>query len=371
MNEAGGATSELAVALEDVCEGRLPLRAHFQPIVDLRRGTVTGYEALARFPAEVGLAPDRAFALADELGLGPALERRAIGTILAHRHQLGENRFLSLNLGPEAACDAQVLELLAAEGDLRGLVLEITEQAPVEDYPALIGCLAELRAQGAAVAVDDAGAGYSSMRHIVALEPQFVKLDRSLITGVDSDPRKAAAITAIGTFAGELDAWVVAEGIETGGELSALAALELPLAQGFLLGRPAESMQPVDPGLQGMLLERSQHRGSGIGALMQIAATVHPGDRDEDAFTDLPTAELAVRVDEHRRPVGLLIRRGETLHEAPVLCAEAGEPAAKLALRAMARPSGLRFLPVACCDGRGRLLGVVPIERLVESLARP
>jgi len=220
------------------------------------------------------------------------------------------------------------------------------------------------------VAVDDAGAGYSSMRHIVALEPQFVKLDRSLIQGADTDPRKVAAIAAIGTFAGELDSWVVAEGIETESELHAVAALDLPLAQGFLLGRPAPEMAPVEAGLQQRILRQASRPEGGVGALMQIAISVAPGERPESRLDPSIAAQVAVRVDEFDRPVGLLVRRGQDIEELPVMCTEPATPAPDLALRAMARESGLRFTPAACCDGRGRLLGIVPIERLVESLAR-
>ena len=356
--------------LQDVLAGDLPLDVHFQPVVDLVRGTVTGYEALSRFPAEIGQGPDRWFAAAAAHGVGGELEQRAVATILGHRHALAENCFLSVNVSPAAVCTDGIQELLLGQEDLRGLVIEITEQSPVEDYDALAEALAPLRAGGASIAIDDAGAGYSSMRHIVALEPEFVKLDRSLVTGVDSDARKTAAISALGAFAGELDAWVVAEGIETPTELGVLAELKLPLAQGFLLGRPAPEMLPIDGALQRMIRERAAREGSGVGALMQMVGSVGPHEPREAAFGHGPTAEVAVRVDEYGRPVHLLVKRGDTIEDVAVMSTEPGTPARDLALRAMARESGMRFMPAVCCDGRGRLLGMVPIERVVVSLAR-
>ena len=356
--------------LDEAISGRLPLDIHFQPIVDVRRGTVCGYEALSRFPATLGLPPDRWFAAADRLGVGAQLEARAVATILSYRPALADNCFLSLNLSPAAACSPTIQKLLTDEGDLRGVVLEITERSPVEDYDALAAALAPLRALGATLAIDDAGAGYSSMRHIVTLEPQFVKLDRSLVQDLDSDPRKTAAITALGAFADEVDAWVVAEGVETPGELSALSSLQMPLAQGFLLGRPGPEMETLDPGLQQLMRERADH-GNGVGGLMQMAIAVRPGEDPDHAFGDSLAAQVAVRLDEHDRPVALLVRRGGSIEEQPVMCTDANTPPGELALRAMTREPAQRFTPAACCDGRGRLLGLVPIERLVESLARP
>ena len=176
--------------LDDAISGRLPLDIHFQPIVDVRRGVVCGYEALSRFPATLGLSPDRWFAAADALGVGAQLEARAVATILSHRPVLADNCFLSLNLSPDAACSPTVQQLLLDEHDLRGVVLEITERSPVEDYDALAEALAPLRALGATVAIDDAGAGLdSSMRHIVTLEPQFVKLDPLAGPGRGQRPR--------------------------------------------------------------------------------------------------------------------------------------------------------------------------------------
>ena len=356
--------------LDEAISGRLPLDIHFQPIVDVRRAVVCGYEALSRFPASLDLPPDRWFAAADRLGVGAPLEARAVATILSHRPLLADNCFLSLNLSPAAACSPTIQKLLTDEGDLRGVVLEITERSPVEDYDALAAALAPLRELGATLAIDDAGAGYSSMRHIVTLEPQFVKLDRSLVQDLDSDPRKTAAITALGAFANEVDAWVVAEGVETPGELSALSSLQMPLAQGFLLGRPGPEMESVDPGLQQLMRERADH-GDGVGSLTQMATAVRPGEDPVQAFGNSLAAEVAVRLDEYDRPVALLVRRGGSIEEQPVMCTDADTPPGELALRAMTREPAQRFTPAACCDARGRLLGLVPIERLVESLARP
>ena len=192
-----------------------------------------------------------------------------------------------------------------------------------------------------------------------------MKLDRSLVQDLDSDPRKAAAITALGAFAGELDAWVVAEGIETAGELAALSSLQLPLAQGFLLGRPAPGMETVEPGLQRMMRERADRGAEGVGGLMQMATSVRPGeDAGRPSAARWPPRSPCGWTSTTARPPcwsGAAI----PIDEQPVMCADAETPPRALALRAMAREPALRFTPAACCDGRGRLLGLVPIERLV------
>ena len=126
--------------------------------------------------------------------------------------------------------------------DLSQLVVEVTEAAPVEDYAALLRALAVLRDAGAWIAVDDAGAGYASLNHVIQIRPDFVKLDRALVMDVDRDPAKHALVETFGVLAGRLDAWLLAEGIEREGEREVLAAMGVPLAQGFGLARPRAGM---------------------------------------------------------------------------------------------------------------------------------
>ena len=357
-------------AVADVLGGRSEVNVVFQPIVDLRRGMVCGYEALSRFPAEMAAGPDKWFSAAALHGRGVELEAVTLESALAGRSTIGDNCFLSLNVSPEAVCSERIQALLLSQTDLRGVVLEITEQTPVEDYDALHEALAPLREAGATVAVDDTGAGYASMRHVVALEPQFVKLDRSLVSGAHADPRKAAAIAAIGAFAGELDAWVVAEGIETSAELDALVSMQLPLAQGYLLGRPSATMDDLGNDVSQRIRDRVQRSGSGVGALLQPVLTVAAGEDARGVLAESAAPDVAVRVDEYDRPLSVIVARQGALEEAPALCTDPETPPEELALRAMARPSGRRFVPAACCDERGKLLGLIRVERLVESLAR-
>lgn len=222
--------------LERVCRNAR-ISAAFQPIVDLAHGVVHGYEALSRF-GEPGPAPQAWFAAAALHGFASRLEATALSVALAARARLPSGCLLFINLSPDALVSAEVASALAQPESLCGLVIEITEQTPVEDYAALGAVLDRLRTRGAMTAVDDTGAGYASLSHVLALRPEFVKLDRSLVAGIDRDPALAAAVRAISAFAGELGAQVVAEGVEHEAELEALLDLGLSLVQGFLLGRP-------------------------------------------------------------------------------------------------------------------------------------
>jgi predicted signal transduction protein with EAL and GGDEF domain len=116
-------------------------------------------------------------------------------------------------------------------GDLRGVVVEITEQIAVADYDALIAALAPVRVAGALLAIDDAGAGFASLKHVMLLRPDFVKVDRDLVAGIDRDETKAAVVEAFGLVTSRLDAWLIAEGVETTAELDCLLSLRVPLVQ--------------------------------------------------------------------------------------------------------------------------------------------
>ncbi|MCW3009367.1 MAG: putative diguanylate phosphodiesterase [Solirubrobacterales bacterium] len=349
---------------------------HFQPIVDLSRGVIAGFEALARFPSQPYRSPDQWFGAATRLNVHVALEAAVIERVLRARALLPANCFLSLNVGPHALIDERVQHVLRDAGALGGIVIEVTEQAAVRDYEELRNVIAPLREAGAFLAVDDAGAGYASLSHIANLRPDFIKIDRALVTDLDRDPAKAAVVETLGTFASRIDAWIVAEGIERAGELQRLMQLEVPLGQGYRLGRPAPRMEP----LAVEVLELgarvgTRMAGSGIGALSEPVAAVASATRTDvvaQIFARDPEAELVVVVDEHERPIAVHLRplfeRGERPSPAP-LCVLAQARPADVAQRAMTREPPQRFDPVAVIDDLGRLAGVVRIERLVETLA--
>jgi EAL domain-containing protein (putative c-di-GMP-specific phosphodiesterase class I)/CheY-like chemotaxis protein len=227
--------TELLERMRVVLDGGLEVV--FQPILDLVSGTPVGVEALSRFPSDPGTPPYRWFEDAAEVGLRVELELAAVQGALLLRPQLPDDLYVSVNIGPEALRTPTFSELLGAHG-LPGLVVEVTEHAPVEDYEALASVLLPLRSLGLRLAVDDAGAGFASLRHILGLDPDIIKLDMDLTRGLDSDLARRALATALISFANEIGAQIVAEGIEGAAEVHALRHLGVRFGQGFHLGRP-------------------------------------------------------------------------------------------------------------------------------------
>jgi PAS domain S-box-containing protein len=216
------------------------LRTVFQPIADVASGAVIGAEALTRFTAEPERSPDQWFAEAHEVGRGLDLELLAVEHALAEARWLPPHLYLSVNLSPESVCSDRLTTILADGGwKPTRLVLEITEHVSVEDYRPLKGSIQQLRGLGLRLAVDDAGAGYASFRHILGLSPDYIKLDRALIDGMDADPARRALVSAVVRFGREVDAAVVAEGVETPAELRTARLLDVDAAQGYFIGRPA------------------------------------------------------------------------------------------------------------------------------------
>src|SRR3954462_2685614 len=232
-------------AIERVLTEPELVRPVFQPIVDLDRGVACGYEMLARFVSPIKASPLAWLAEAERRGLDTQLEAMLVEAGLEALAWLPDGCFLTINVSPRGLAAESVTALLAARESLEGVVIEVTEQAVVEDYDDLEYVLRSLRAAGAAIAVDDAGAGYASLHHIVELRPQFVKLDRSLVADLDRDPTKLAVIESLITFSSRIDAWIVAEGVERAEEMAALQHMRVPLCQGSWLGMPSPGMDPV------------------------------------------------------------------------------------------------------------------------------
>ena len=214
-------------------------RVVFQPIYDLATKKMRAVEALARFHIEPLRSPDIWFSEAAELGLGTQLEAQAIRHALEFLPRLPANVDLTLNMSPEVVFDG-VLPKLLQRVDLKRIVAEITEHAAIYDYAGLLGELAPLRERGLRLAVDDAGAGYSGLRHILEMEPDLVKLDVGLTRSIDHDRKRRALTQALIAFARETQVELIAEGVETASELTALSELGIGSAQGFHLARPME-----------------------------------------------------------------------------------------------------------------------------------
>lgn len=209
----------------------------FQPIVHLPTGQIAGCEALCRFRPSPYRSPDQWFADAASVDLGIELELAVIRTTLAMFPELPASLSLSINASPLAVLTGRLIELIPNEYAER-TIIEITEHAPVPSYTALHACLASLKQAGVRIAVDDAGAGYSGLQHIVQLAPDLIKMDMSLTRAVDTDPARRALASAMVFYARETGAQVVAEGIETAAELATLKLIGADKGQGYFLGKP-------------------------------------------------------------------------------------------------------------------------------------
>jgi len=224
-------------SLERLIEGH-GLMIVMQPIVDLTTRRAHAYEALARFGVRGGESPLQWFSLADELGMRQELELACLRAALQLFAQRPAGSLLSVNLSGPLLLDPRTRDILDAQEPLAGLMIEITEDALIEDDNRLQSAIAPLAARGVRFAVDDMGAGYSGLRQIIALRPSYLKLDRSLVQGIDSDPERTAMVAAMLSYAQSTGGYLVAEGVETPQELTTLLDLGVPLVQGYYLGRP-------------------------------------------------------------------------------------------------------------------------------------
>lgn len=212
------------------------LQIALQPIVDLRTGKPAGYEALSRFASD-SPRPDMVFADAHSVGLGTELELFAIEKALRLFQSVASDKYISVNLSPATADEARFQDLIATVPAER-LVLEVTEHSAVDNYTMLNAALSHPRSRGARLAVDDVGAGFASLSHILKLSPDILKLDRGLTMNVDTDLSEQALVGAMVGFAGRINAIALAEGTETTQAADALRVLGVNYGQGYLFGRP-------------------------------------------------------------------------------------------------------------------------------------
>jgi EAL domain-containing protein (putative c-di-GMP-specific phosphodiesterase class I) len=219
----------------------------FQPILDVRSARTAGWEVLARFDGVSSPPPDVWFAEAYGHGLGVDLEAATLRRSLSTLRMRAPGTFISLNVSPAALGVPDIEALIAGSAPLNGLVVELTEhRAPPQTGPWTQAC-ERLRALGATIAIDDIGKGWAEMLQILDLHPQIIKVDKDVVRGVAEDAARQALLRFLGLFAEQINAWVLAEGVETWAELRVLAELGVPLVQGWLTGTPDPVPRPCRP----------------------------------------------------------------------------------------------------------------------------
>ena len=232
---AGGPIDLWRPRIEDVLE-REAIEIVFQPVLELESRRAVAYEALSRFPGDPSLTPDRWFSRAWEVGLGLPLELLAVRKAAEALDRIPEDAGLNVNASPPVVSSESFLA--AFEGSERRVTVELTEHLRIEDYRSFAAALRPMRSAGGQIAIDDFGAGYASLRHLLRLRPEWLKLDISLTERIDENPIAHEMAAALTSFANNVGLRVIAEGIETDDGLDALLEIGFVYGQGFLFGVP-------------------------------------------------------------------------------------------------------------------------------------
>ena len=332
----------------------------FQPIVDLASAGIAGYEALARFPGTA--PPDVWSAAADDAGLGAELEALAVSRALAALPDLPAGTFLTVRVRPHLLGSGPVTSAFAASATLRRVVVELTGHTPVADLGALRDRTAALRGRGARIAVD-AGSGCSGLQQLAQLRPQLVCLDPAL--GRGAEPSALALAELVGTFARRIDAWLLAGGVESAAELAALVRLGVPLASGWLLGRPTSGFAPLSREIVDLV--RGQAARVQLGE--SVAGLIRPV-RQRPAGDDVAAPPPYVLVDDSGTATGLVLpdpRTGRP-YTAPVsLCVPRTADVPGTLRQALDRAPAQRFDPVLCTTRTGEVLGLLRVDDLASA----
>lgn len=337
---------DAAAAVRAVLTEPGSLRLFVQPIIDMAQATVTGYEALTRLPPEWEVGPEELFAAATRLGCSARLSLLVLAALQRLRETCPPNRFLTVNLSPHDLADPEVQKQFV--GSWTGVIIELTEAPWPKDPGSVLAGVELARRAGARIASDDVGAGYAGLLQLVRLSPDLIKVDRALVSRLGTDPAAESVLRLLGELASQLDGWVLVEGVETQEQLGVALRLGAPLVQGWLFGR-AEAPWPSDPDLTSV--RKLRLRSTFTDTVAAFMRDAHPGE---------------VRSDHDGRPGEVLVDGG-WIAAMTLAASTSAWVAVERSLHR--RNAAHRLAPLAVTDGRGMLIGMVDIERLV--LANP
>ncbi|MFH1060125.1 MAG: GGDEF domain-containing protein [Pseudomonadota bacterium] len=377
------------------------LKSVYQPIMDLREGHVFGWEALARGPEESYFhSPQMLFDFAEEVGSVFTLERVCREQALAGLGQMGQGQKLFLNIHPRTLGDpafrpGETMVLLERYGlSPHNVVFEITERHPIKDFTLFHRTLDHYRSQGYLVAIDDVGTGYSGLTSLAKVRPDFIKVDMSLIRGIDINPVARALLETLVTFADKIGCAIVAEGIETDTELTSIMAMGVHYGQGFHLGRPAAPKEPA--AISAALLSRGKVRAGQewscsqpVRELAEPAIQVPPDAPTKHVKRILDTQPIGgVVVAQNNRPLGLVMSHnldrllgayyGTSLYwernvtrvmDSAPLIVDGSVPVEQVASTAMSRER-FKIYDHIIVTANGNLLGIVSVQKMLDALAR-
>lgn len=337
---------------------RASITVSYQPILDVARGAAAGYQAIVPEADRHTLgAPDRR-----------ALTVATVRAALAARSSLPVNTFISIPVPLGLVDDGAVREQLARHDDLGGVVLDITEfdsAGAVRAEPTLDAC----RRAGAKIAVGGGDTGQPELGSIVRLRPAIIRLGAAWTRELDRHASRRSAIEVTGRLAGQLDAWILADHVESAGELRVLAQLGVPLARGPFIGGTHDAWPQIGADVRSALPPVAARPDGELRRLLQQAYTTCNAVAARSVLPEASGFECVVVIDESARPVSIL-QRGPMDRWDPVeaLTINVDTPVADAVARAMSRPSDARFSPITCTDAAGRFVGILRIERLLEHL---
>jgi EAL domain-containing protein (putative c-di-GMP-specific phosphodiesterase class I) len=334
----------------------------FEPVVDLVRATAVGYRARPRFPLS-GADHSTWLRAAAEYGYAGPFAAATLRAVLATRENLPANAYLIAEIDGAALLAPEVGELLTGAGDLTGVVLELSGLGPDGNHVGLLRALEPVRQQGARLAVGVTGGGRVGLLELIELDPDFVNVGSELVAYVDQRPRHAAAVAAIGSLAGQLDAWLMADGVRRIEELEQLRRLRVPLARGPAIGTDRELMMGLEPD------RREQLRVGASGPQDRLTSLAEP-------VVGVPirpqlVPQTSVVVDADGRPLEIVVpepRRRTRVH--PAMCVQASDGLRDVALRATSRPVEHQLAPVCLIEETGQLSGLITMDVLLRALAQ-
>lgn len=353
------------------------LTVAFCAVADLRRGIAAGYEVL------VGVGdhePQSPHAWSQDVHARAAgrLEARLVRRALAEREHLPANTFLMVHVSATALRSPELKRVLEDTGRLERTVIVVSDESHGADAFEVRQSLDRVREAGGLIAIDETGSGYASLRQVLAIRPDFVRIGREFVNEIDRDQAKAAVVESLGALASRIDAWVIAAGIPGRAELASLRRMGVPLGQGPFVGAPTPSMRALTEPVTAAIKQASppSEPAQTVAGLVEARPALPWGGSLEDiadAFLEDPRHDIVVLVDERNRPLALAERaallRGEPF-ERPVMRITPTSPLKAVARRAAARPLMERFHPLVACDRRGVYLGIVRVEQLLDALAQ-
>ena len=340
----------------------------YQPIVDMYRGSVVGFEALSRCTVPVGSNVGELFAQAESVGRSGELEAAAIRSALRARSAVPGDCFLSVNVGSAALAHEQVLDVLDAHSSLEGVVLEIVGSGSAESIEGAAEGLRVCRTKGASIAVAQSTFDLAGMEKLFAIEPTFVKLGVDVVGGLATNNIKLAVVDSLRHLAEAMGVGVIAQGIEDFADMESLRRLGIGFGQGYLFAAPAVGLQLETHVTQIMAAGAERSDEPTVARFIEAVDELTEDDFDSPVMPENRGIGFEVLVTDLREPVALLRRQGASVENVPLSLISENAGVSDVIRAALARPQRSRFDPFVCVDDFGGCLGVIRVERMLTAL---